>query len=159
MRSTFSGRRALNPGAGYWPLVPNYAVTALPTPHWEISARLNYSDTLRSHRRPNLPEGVAFRNGQAGDAAWINFATSWEVVSEVCDCINAYSLTQLRDNRSNGRRVANSRQTAFHAGPGGAWRVDANNLLFANLYLQVEVKNAASGSNLNVQFVHVFQRR
>ncbi|AKS18790.1 hypothetical protein AAW18_01745 [Xanthomonas campestris pv. campestris] len=139
--------------------MPNYAVTALPTPHWEISARLNYSDTLRSHRRPNLPEGVAFRNGQAGDAAWINFATSWEVVSEVCDCINAYSLTQLRDNRSNGRRVANSRQTAFHAGPGGAWRVDANNLLFANLYLQVEVKNAASGSNLNVQFVHVFQRR
>lgn len=68
-------------------------------------------------------------------------------------------LIQLRDNRSNGQRVANSRPTAFHAGPGGAWRVDANNLLFANLYLQVEVKNAASGSNLNVQFVHVFQRR
>lgn len=139
--------------------MPNYAITALPTPHWEISARLNYIDTLRSDRRPNLPGGVAFRNGQSGDAAWINFATSWEVVSEVCACINAYSLTQLRDNRSNGRRVANSRQTAFHADPDGAWRVDANNLLFANLYLPVEVKNAASGSNLTVQFVHVFQRR
>lgn len=139
--------------------MPNSAVTALPTPHWEISARLNYIDTLRSDRRPNLPDGVAFRNGQAGDAVWINVATSWEVVSEVCDCINADSLTQLRDNRSNDQRVANSRQTAFHAGPGGAWRVDANNLLFANLYLPVEVKNAASGSNLNVQFVHVFQRR
>lgn len=140
----FSGRRALNPGAGYWSLVPNYAVTALPTPHWEISARLNYIDTLRSHRRPNLPDGVAFRNGQAGD---------------VRVGINADSLTQLRDNRSNGQRVANSRQTAFHADPDGAWRVDANTLLFANLYLPVEVKNAASGSNLTVQFVHVFQRR
>lgn len=136
--------------------MPNSAVTALPTPHWEISARLNYIDTLRSDRRPNLPDGVAFRNGQAGDAAWINFTTSWEVVSDVRVGINADSLTQLRDNRSNGQRVANSRQPAFHAGPGGAWRVDANNLLFANLYLPVEVKNAASGSNLNVQFVHVF---
>ncbi len=124
--------------------MPNYAVTALPAPHWEISARLNYIDTLRSHRRPNLPDGVAFRNGQAGD---------------VRVGINAYSLIQLRDNRTNSQRVANSHQTAFHAGPGGAWRVDANNLLFANLYLPVEVKNAASGSNLNVQFVHVFQRR
>lgn len=155
----FSGRRALNPGAGYWSLVPNYAVTALPTPHWEISARLNYIDTLRSDRRPNLPEGVAFRNGHAGDAAWINFATSWEVVSNVRVGINADSLTQLRDNRTNGQRVADNRQAACYAGPGGAWRVDANNLLFANLYLPVEVKNAASGSNLNVQFVHVFQRR
>lgn len=136
--------------------MPNSAVTALPTPHWEISARLNYIDTLRSDRRPNLPDGVAFRNGQAGDAAWINFTTSWEVVSDVRVGINADSLTQLRDNRSNGQRVANSRQPAFHADPDGAWRVDANNLLFANLYLPVEVKNAASGSNLNVQFVHVF---
>lgn len=140
--------------------MPNSAVTALPTPHWEISARLNYIDTLRSDRRPNLPDGVAFRNGQAGDAAWINFATSWEVMSDVRVGINAYSLTQLRDNRCNGQRVANSCQTAFHAGPGGAWRVDANNLLFTNLYLPVEVKKkAASGSTLNMQFVHVFQRR
>lgn len=139
--------------------MPNYAITALPTPHWEISARLNYIDTLRSDRRPNLPGGVAFRNRQGGDAAWINFATSWEVMSDVRGGINADSLTQLRDNRSNGQRVANSCQAAFYAGPGGAWRVDANNLLFANLYLPVEVKNAASGSNLTVQFVHVFQRR
>lgn len=139
--------------------MPNYAVTALPTPHWEISARLNYIDTLRSHRRPNLPGGVAFRNGQSGDAAWINVATSWEVVSDVRVGINAYSLIQLRDNRTNSQRVADSRPTACYAGPGGAWRVDANTLLFANLYLPVEVKNAASGSNLNVQFVHVFQRR
>ncbi len=139
--------------------MPNYAITALPTPHWEISARLNYIDTLRSDCRPNLPEGVAFRNGQAGDVGLINFATSWEVVNDVCACINADFLTQLRDNRTNGQRVADSRQTACYAGPGGAWRVDANTLLFANLYLPVEVKNAASGSNLNVQFVHVFQRR
>ncbi len=100
--------------------MPNYAVTALPTPHWEICARLNYIDTLRSDRRPNLPGGVAFRNRQGGDAAWINFATLWEVVSDVCACINADSLTQFRDNRSNDQRVANSRQTAFHAGPDGA---------------------------------------
>ncbi|APP76231.1 hypothetical protein BJD12_14490 [Xanthomonas vesicatoria ATCC 35937] len=152
----FDRDRDLNQGAGYWSLIPNYAVTVLPTPNWEISARLNYVYNFRSERRPNLPGGFAFRNGQAGDAGWINLATSWEVVPDVRFGINAYYLTQFRDNRTNGQRVPDSRQRVFYAGPGGVWRFDANNILFANLYLPVEVRNAASGNNVNLQYVHVF---
>ncbi|RJS02866.1 transporter [Xanthomonas sp. CFBP 7698] len=152
----FDRDRDLNQGAGYWSLVPNYAFTVLPTPNWEISARLNYVYNFRSERRPNLPDGFDFRNGQAGDAGWINFATSWEVAPDVRLGVNAYYLTQFRDNRTNGQRVPDSRQRIFYAGPGGAWRLDASNMLFANLYLPVEVRNAASGNNLNLQYVHVF---
>ncbi|WP_435014256.1 SphA family protein [Xanthomonas arboricola] len=152
----FDRDRDLNQGAGYWSLVPQYAFTVFPTPNWEVSARINYIYNFRSERRPNLPPGFEFRNGQAGDAGWINFATSWEVVPDIRLGVNAYYLTQFRDNRTNGQRVADTRQSVFYAGPGGVWRMDANNMLFANVYLPVEVKNAASGNNVNLQYVHVF---
>ncbi|MEA5123811.1 SphA family protein [Xanthomonas floridensis] len=152
----FDRDRDLNQGAGYWSLVPNYAFTILPTAKWEVSARLNYVYNFRSERRPNLPDGFAFRNGQAGDAGWVNLATSWEVTPLLRLGVNAYYLTQFRDNRTNGQRVPDSRQRVFYAGPGGVWRFDANNILFANVYLPVEVRNAASGNNVNLQYVHVF---
>ncbi|ASW47562.1 transporter [Xanthomonas hortorum pv. vitians] len=152
----FDRDRDLNQSAGYWSVVPNYALTWLPTPSWEISARLNYIYNFRSERRPNLPPGFEFRDGQAGDAGWINFATSWEVAPDIHLGVNAYYLTQFRDNRTNGQRVADTRQSVFYAGPGGSWRLDASNIVFANLYLPVEVKNAASGNNVNLQYVHVF---
>ncbi|MDO7948054.1 hypothetical protein Q6A25_04070, partial [Xanthomonas euvesicatoria pv. eucalypti] len=38
----------------------------------------------------------------------------------------------------------------------GGRRFDANNILFANVYLPVEVRNAASGNNVNFEYVHVF---
>lgn len=152
----FDRDRDLNQGAGYWSLVPQYAFTVFPTANWEVSARINYIYNFRSERRPNLPPGFAFRNGQAGDAGWINVATSWEVVPDIRLGVNAYYLTQFRDNRTNGQRVADTRQSVFYAGPGGVWRMDANNMLFANVYLPVEVKNAASGNNVNLQYVHVF---
>lgn len=152
----FDRDRDLNQGAGSWSLVPQYAFTVFPTPNWEVSARINYIYNFRSERRPNLPPGFDFRNGQAGDAGWINFATSWEVVPHVRLGVNGYYLTQFRDNRTNGQRVADTRQSVFYAGPGGSWRLDASNIVFANLYLPAEVKNAASGNNVNLQYVHVF---
>ncbi|APO93117.1 hypothetical protein BJD11_21040 [Xanthomonas euvesicatoria] len=152
----YDGNRDLNQSSGYWSLIPSYAFTVLPTPNWELSARINYIYNFRSERRPNLPPGFDFRNGQAGDAGWINFATSWEVAPKLRLGINAYYLTQFRDNRTNDQRVPDSRQRAFYAGPGGVWRFDANNILFANVYLPVEVRNAASGNNVNFEYVHVF---
>lgn len=152
----YDGHRDLNQSSGYWSLIPSYAFTVLPTPRWEVSARINYIYNFRSERRPNLPPGFDFRNGQAGDAGWINFATSWEVAPKLRLGINAYYLTQFRDNRTNDQRVPDSRQRAFYAGPGGVWAFDAKNIVFANVYLPVEVRNAASGNNVNFEYVHVF---
>lgn len=118
----FDRDRDLNQGAGYWSLVPNYAFTVLPTPNWEISARLNYVYNFRSERRPNLPDGFDFRNGQAGDAGWINFATSWEVAPDVRLGVNAYFLTQFRDNvptASACPTAGNASSTPARAARGG----------------------------------------
>lgn len=154
----FDRDRDLNQSSGYWSLVPSWAFTVLPTPEWEISARLNYVYNFRADKAANVPplEGFRFRNGQAGDAAWINFATSYALTPAFRLGVNGYYLTQLRDNRTNGERVADSKQSQFYLGPGVSWRIDAHNLFNANLYLPVEVKNAASGNNINFMFVHVF---
>ncbi|QBG98470.1 hypothetical protein EYC56_02180 [Xanthomonas oryzae] len=114
----FDRDRGLNQSSGYWSLIPSYAFTVLPTPRWEVSARINYIYNFRSERRPNVPPGFDFRNGQAGDAGWISFATSWGVTPTLRLGVNAYYLTQFRDNRTNDERVADSRQRAFYAGPG-----------------------------------------
>ncbi|PPU85873.1 hypothetical protein XpopCFBP1817_19795 [Xanthomonas populi] len=63
--------------------------------------------------------------------------------------------TQFRDNPTNGQRVADTRQSVFYAGPDGVWRMYASNMLFANVSLPVDVKNAASGNNVNLQYVDV----
>ncbi|KGR62132.1 protein involved in meta-pathway of phenol degradation, partial [Xanthomonas vasicola] len=131
----FDRDRDLNQGSGYWSLIPSYAFTVLPTPNWEVSARINYIYNFRSERRPNVSPGFDFRSGQAGDAGWINFATSWELTQKLRLGVNAYYLAQFRDNRTNDERVPDSRQRAFYAGPGAVWRFDAKNILFANLYL------------------------
>ncbi|MEE7567077.1 hypothetical protein HH297_11995, partial [Xanthomonas sp. Kuri4-3] len=154
----FDRDRDLNAGAGYWSLVPQWAFTVLPTPDWEISARVNYLYNFRADKAPNVPElaGFRFRNGQAGDAAWLNFATSLAVRPDLRLGLNGYYLKQLRDNRTNGQRVADTRQMQFYAGPGASWTLDARNIVNANLYLPIEVRNGASGSSLNLQYIHVF---
>jgi hypothetical protein len=148
----------LNQSSGYWSVTPNWAFTVLPTAKWEISARLNYIYNFRADKTANPPPipGFVFRNGKAGDAGWINFATSYSVAPTVRLGINGYYLQQFRDNRTNGIRVADSKQRQFYLGPGGSWQIDQNNILFANFYMPVKVENAAAGNNLNFQFTHVF---
>ncbi|WIX33559.1 transporter [Salinicola sp. JS01] len=154
----FDRDRALNPGDGYWSILPNWAITVLPTPAWEISARFNYLynfETDRAGAPPAIP-GFEFDNGQAGDAAWVNLASSYAVNDKLRLGINGFYLRQLSDNRTNGERVADSRQTLLYLGPGGAYRFDADNLLNVNLYFPLKVENAAAGNSLNLQFVHSF---
>jgi Protein involved in meta-pathway of phenol degradation len=154
----FDRDRDLNQSSGYWSLVPNWAFTVLPTPQWEISARLNYVYNFRADKAANPPQldGFAFRNGQAGDAFWVNFASSYALTPAFRLGVNGYYLKQLRDNRTNGVRVADTKQSQFYLGPGMSWRIDAHNIFNANVYLPVEVKNAASGNNVNFQYTHVF---
>ncbi|CBA17518.1 transporter [Xanthomonas albilineans] len=154
----FDQHRDINQGSGYWSVLPNWAFSILPTPRWEISGRLNYIYNFRADKASNVPQfgGFVFHNGQAGDAVWLNFASSLELVKDLHIGINGYYLKQLRDNRTNDLRVADSKQTQFYLGPGLSWRIDQHNIFNANFYMPVEVKNAPSGDNVNFQYVHVF---
>lgn len=154
----FSRDRDLNQSAGYWSAAANWAFTVLPTPNWEISARVNYVYNFRADEAPNPPPlpGFAFRNGRAGDAAWVNFASSYALSPAFRLGVNGYYLKQLSDNRTNGKRVPDTRQTQFYLGPGGSWQIDRHNILNANVYVPVNVRNAAAGNNINFQYIHVF---
>lgn len=155
---SFDSRRDLNQGSGFWSVTPYLAMTLLPAPKWEVSARLNYDYNFKTSRGSNPPPipGFTFRNGQAGQAAWIIFASSYEVANGIRPGINGYYLRQLDDDRTNGVSVPHSRAEEFYLGPGLSWQVSRKSAMNFNLYLPVSVKNAPSGPGLNIQNIVQF---
>jgi hypothetical protein len=155
---SFDTRRDLNQGSGFWSITPYLATTVLPAPKWEVSARLNYDYNFKSSRGGDPPPvpGFTFRNGQAGQAAWINFASSYEVAEGIRPGINGYYLRQLDDDRTNAVNVPHSRSEQFYLGPGLSWQISRKSVMNFNLYLPVTVKNAPSGPNINIQNIHAF---
>lgn len=148
---------SLNQGNGYWAVVPHWAFTVQPSDDWEISMRLHYLYNFRTNRAANVPTipGFQFRNGQAGDVFWANFASSVKVSEQLRLGINGYYLQQLQDNRTNGQRVPDSKRMQLYVGPGLSWRLDKENSLNLNVYLPVDVENSAAGNNVNLKFVHL----
>lgn len=102
---------------------------------------------------PPIP-GFQFRNGQAGDALWVNFASSVKVTEQLRLGINGFYLQQLKDNRTNGERVPDSKRRQFYAGPGLSWGFNEKNLLNFNVYLPIDVENSVAGNTYNLMFVH-----
>ncbi len=76
---------AINQSTGFWSVAPHWAFTVQPTDKWEISGRVNYLYNFRSNRAGGVPPipGFQFRNGQAGDALWVNFASSVKVTEQL----------------------------------------------------------------------------
>ncbi|WP_238692602.1 SphA family protein [Xanthomonas arboricola] len=147
---------AINQSTGYWSFSPHWAFTVQPTDNWEVSMRLHYMYNFRTDRAGGVPPipGFQFRNGQAGDLAWLNFASSVKVTEQLRVGVNGFYLRQLQDNRTNGQRVPDSKRTQFYMGPGLSWRLDPKKVLNFNVYLPVEVKNSVAGNTFNLMFVH-----
>ncbi len=121
---SFDARRDLNQGSGFWSITPYLAMTLLPAPKWEVSTRLNYDYNFKTSLGGDPPPipGFTFRNGQAGQAAWIIFASSYEVAEGIRPGINGYYLRQVNDDRANGASVPHSRAEEFFLGPGLSWQ-------------------------------------
>ncbi|AJQ89029.1 SphA family protein [Xanthomonas oryzae pv. oryzicola] len=147
---------AINQSTGFWSVAPHWAFTVQPTDKWEISGRVNYLYNFRSNRAGGVPPipGFQFRNGQAGDALWVNFASSVKVTEQLRLGVNGFYLQQLKDNRTNGERVADSKRRQFYAGPGLSWGFNEKNLLNVNVYLPIDVENSVAGNTYNLMFVH-----
>jgi hypothetical protein len=152
---SFDRTRDLNQGAGFWSIVPYAAVTVLPVPKWEVSARLSYDYNFSTSRAANVPSmpGFAFHDGQAGPAGWINFASSYELFDGVRPGVNGFWLRQLSNDRTNGVDIPHSRVDELYLGPGLSWQVNAKHVVNFNVYLPVSVSNAAAGPEFNVQNV------
>lgn len=153
-----SERVSLNQGSGFWALNPYLAVTWLPTARIDLNARVNYQYNFATTAIQNPPPipGLVYHNGQAGAIVYGNFAAAYAVTAAVFLGVNGYALTQLDPDKTNGQQVAHSQETELSVGPGARYVVDAADALNLNLYLPVVSRNATSGTQLNLQFVHRF---
>jgi hypothetical protein len=154
----FSGDKDLNQGSGFWSISPYIAATLLPIPKWELSARFNYIynfSTSRASDPPQVP-GFVFHNGQAGQAGWINFASSYEVAEGVRPGVNGFWLRQFTNDNTNGISVPGTRVEELYLGPGLEWVIDKRNMANINAYFPISAANAAAGAQFNLQYVHQF---
>jgi hypothetical protein len=154
----FDSNKDINQSSGFWSVEPYLAVTLLPVPKWEISARFNYIynfSTSRGSDPPQIPDFV-FRNGQAGQAGWINFASSYEVVEGVRPGLNGFWLQQFTNDRTNGISLPGTLVEELYIGPGLDWEIDNKNTMNFNLYLPISAKNSNAGPQFNLQYIHQF---
>lgn len=154
----FNARRNINQGSGFWAVNPYVAFTWLPVKRVEFSGRFNYQYNFQtsSFASPPVIPGLIYRNGQAGQMLFGNFALAYAVLEKAELGVNGYALGQLTANRTNGISVPRSRETELSVGPGARYVFNVSNALNVNLYLPALSRNATSGTQLNFQFVHRF---
>ncbi|MBB5391247.1 MULTISPECIES: transporter [unclassified Herbaspirillum] len=143
----------LNQGAGYYSINPYWAATLLPAPRWEISWRLhylyNFKNTQPAGSAPLAYQGQTVRDTQAGQAAWINLTTSYEVMRDVRLGLNSYYFKQLTDSKTNGMDMADSREQVLGVGLGAMFTIhrgDKRDALWINSYTESHVRNRTRNS-------------
>jgi len=166
----FDPDKDINQSSNFTSLVPYWAATVVPFPRFELSVRLHYLYNFKTHR-PALGRlysnevPPAIKSAQAGQAAWINFATSYEVLDHFHLGANGYyfhqinlDLWEMQDGSSNpGTQFADTGKARILAiGPGLMWSVGDHEKLFANFYVQTTVHNGPQANVLNLRWVHGF---
>nr|WP_090266418.1 transporter [Pseudomonas panipatensis] len=157
----YDKHKDINQGSNHYSLNPYWAGTWLPAPKFEVSWRLHYLYNFKNDdpasSTPQYFEGAPVKDVQAGQAAWANFTTSYEVAPKVHVGINGYYFKQLTDDRANGHRLEDSREKVLGVGPGLFWAIDQGNGLWVNTYREFEVENRARNDYvLQVRFGHAF---
>jgi hypothetical protein len=153
-----NGSRNLNQGVGYWAANPYLSFTLMPSERWEVSNRINYQYNFRGDRFSSPPPipGLVYRNGQAGQIIYDNFATSYAVSQKFNVGIAGYYLDQLSRDKTNGMEVEGSIRRDLYAGPGLHYVFDDANLINLNSYFMFISKHDSAGTKLNVQYIHRF---
>jgi len=154
----FDSEKDINQGSGFWSIDPYLAVTLLPITKWEISTRFNYIYNFSTSRGADPPQvpGFVFRNGQAGQAAWINFASSYEVAEGIRPGLNGFWLRQFTNDATNGVSLPGTRVEEVYLGPGLNWQVDKKSTTNFNLYLPISAKSTPAGPQFNILYIHQF---
>jgi hypothetical protein len=162
----------INQGSNFASLNPYVAFTALPIPGLELSARLHYLYNFVNRRPAYSGEGlppsalVAPSTAQAGQAFWVNFAASYEIVRTIHLGMNGYYFTQFNDDtftyngaqaNDNGSELGDPGRATFLAiGPGVFWDMDKQNKVFANAYFSVFADSRPDNNEFILRYIHSF---
>ena len=173
----------INQGANFMSFNPYWAATVLPLPYLEISARFHYLYNFKNLRPalgylyrlqvpPENAAGSALKSAQAGQAAWVNFTISYDVLGLVGAGhglhlgVNGYYFTQFNldkweyfDGTSDpGTDTYNDgvKASFLGIGPGALWELGEHEKLFANVYFQTLVYNRPESTVFNLHWVHGF---
>jgi len=154
----FDTSKNINPGVGYWAVIPYFAATYLPTRRIEMSTRLHYQYNLPTDKLGNPPPipHLVYRSGQAGQLVYGNFTASYLLTRKFYLGANSYGVYQLSPDKTNGVKVGHARETQFFLGPGGGYNFSKSDTLNVNLYLKVEAHNTANGPSLQLLYIHRF---
>ncbi|WP_297832293.1 transporter [Pseudomonas sp.] len=157
----YDAHKDLNQSSNFYSLNPYWAATWMPAPRWEVSWRLHYLYNFKNNDPASSSvhsyEGQPVRNTQAGKAAWINFAASYEVLPHISVGLNGYYFKQLADDEVNGQRLADSREKVLGIGPGLFWKIDDRDGFWLNTYHETQVENrAANDYAVQLRYAHTF---
>jgi hypothetical protein len=160
----------INQSSNFVSIIPYWAATVVPLPRLEISARLHYLYNFKNTRPAlgrlysnEVPPPV--KSAQAGQAGWVNFATSYEVLDDLHVGANGYyfhqfnlDLWEMLDGTSNpGLSYADTGKLRILAlGPGAMWAPADDDKLFFNVYFPLLVENGLEAHVFNLRWVHGF---
>jgi hypothetical protein len=156
----FDWDKDLNQGSGYWSVNPYWAATWFPYSKWELTWRAHYlynfeTSEIATSLIPTVRE--LFKDGQAGQAAWVNFTLGYALSERFSVGLTGYYLKQLTDDKLNGRSYIGGKEEALYMGPGFHYEFSPKNVMNINVYLPVEDKNRPSGGvQFNLVYGHVF---
>jgi hypothetical protein len=167
----YNPRIDINQSSNFVSLVPYWAMTVLPTAHWEISARLHYLYNFKNERPAigrlyGLQNPPPIANAQAGQATWVNFATSYDVYKGFSIGLNGYYFHQFNLDRWEwlngtsypGLMYNDSGKLRILAGGGGAmWApAEMHDKITFNYYHQFWVENGLKSDVFNLRWLHAF---
>ena len=151
----YDTRYDVQPGSHEWVLNPFWAVTFLPGPHWETSARFQYVYNFKNNRPSDAPVGVL--NTQAGQAGLVNFTASYEIAPKLNLGVNGYYLDQFTQSKVNGVNQTNSKTRYLGIGPGLNWNRSPHDNFSLNFYTETGARNTSLFNVIQIHWIHSFQ--
>jgi hypothetical protein len=163
---SYDATKDINQSSNFTSLAPYWAGTVLPIHRLEISARVTYLYNFTNHKPANpFPVYPAVDIVKPGQAVWVNFAASFEVVDTLHLGVNGYYFRQLTDDRytyvdgtTGYNYVLGDHGPAkmLALGPGLFWDFSKSDKFFLNAYFSLEVYNHPVQSTFNLHYIHDF---
>jgi len=158
----FDETKDINQSINAVTVMPSWAYTIFLSERWDLSGRLNYMYNFENSSpygsAPLDFMGSPVTDIQAGQATWLNFASSYKVFPGVHVGINGYYLKQITDDKVNGETLSGSKEQVFGIGPGMFWITqDKKRGVWLNGYTESKVENRLKNKlTVSLRFLQQF---